>query len=140
MPEPDDSGNGFITTDPEFTRLFIAVESKNNGTALETGSMLIQNSWNEIFFTSLEIKNIENMMLQCYKIGRIISNFFQKAPSQNLQYSVFHNKADDNDYVFRTVREFVNQFTHDASEKCTSNNSRTKNNEPEDTRPFLDTL
>ncbi len=139
MSEPD-SGTSLINADPEFVRLFIAVEGKKNGASLETGSVLIQNSWNEFYFSSLDIKNIENMMLQCYKIGKTISNFFRKAPSRNLQYSVFHNKADDNDYVFRTVREFVNQFKHEASEKSIQNDIETNNNELEDTRPFLDSF
>ena len=109
-----------INTDPEFARLFIAVNSKPNEESLETANMLIQNSWNEIFFTSLGIKHIENMMLQCYKIGKIISNFYQKTTFRNLQYSIFHNKEDDNDYISMTVEEFVNQFKHDTSGKCTN--------------------
>ena len=84
---------------------------------LEDASMLIQNSWKEIFFAPLDIKHIENIMLQCYKIGKIISNFYQKTTSRSLQYSIFHNKADDNEYVSMTVEEFVNQFKHDASGK-----------------------
>lgn len=140
MAETHVSDDSFINTDPEFTRLFIAVESKNNETSLETGSILIQNSWNEVFFTSLDIKHIENMMLQCYKIGKIISNFFQKSPSRSLQYFVFHIKADDNDYVFRTVRDFVNQFKQDASDKNMPDDAEIKNDALDDTRPFLDTL
>jgi adenylate cyclase len=140
MPESDNSCSNFITMDPEFTRLFIAVEGKNKGESLETGSMLIQNSWNEIFFTHLTIKHIENMMLQCYKIGKIVSNFYQKSPSRNLQYSVFHNNADDNDYVSKTVTEFVNQFKHDMSEKDKTDDAEIEHNELEENRPFLDTL
>ena len=79
-------------------------------------------------------------MLQCYKIGKVISNFYLKTTPRNLQYAVFHNKADDREYIYRTVKEFVNEFKSAASERLETNNTEIKSHELEDARPFLDTL
>jgi len=138
--EPDDCSTGIFREDPAYDRVFISVNSKPDDELLEDAGMLIRNSWKEIFYIPLDIKHIENMMLQCYKIGKVISNFYQKATSRNLQYAVFHNTTDNRGYVYRTVREFASRLRHDRSEPLKTNRTEANSHEPEDRKPFLDTL
>lgn len=130
---------------PSWSKVLVAVESNPSAgnNSYERFDIILKNTWGEIFHHHTVLKDIENNMLKCYKLGNILCTLTQDKPSGDLQFLIVPLGAEDEGYAQKTTLEFFHQHRAKRS-VITMNIPETdqvpvsKECEPEN--PFLDLL
>lgn len=70
-------------------------------------TMLLKNSWNEIFFEAIDLTDIENRQIKCYNLAKIIWRFKKHTPSGELPYRICHIGSEHDNRFIDTINSFL---------------------------------
>ncbi|MBW2021117.1 MAG: class I adenylate cyclase [Deltaproteobacteria bacterium] len=117
----------YMRSDPVGLKVFVALGTDffSSDNTFRSVDYLVQNTWGEMSFYSLDLRHIENHFLTCYEIAKRIWHYLRKAAPGEAQHRVYHSYGIENATTTRTIEEIVGSFresrdadlrTHQAKE------------------------
>ncbi len=84
---------------------------------LSSADLLIKNSAGEIYFRSLDLRSIENHLLQCYSISNAIWDYMKRVPSYALRYRIFEIKDPIGLNTAKTIEDLIGKIIKTTDQK-----------------------
>lgn len=99
----------YMSSDPAWLKVFVALDAGPfpADNTLRSVGYLVQNTWGEMFFYSLELTHIENNFLRCYEIAKRLRRYLQKAAPGESDYYIYPFRSTGDDTTIRTIEDFI---------------------------------
>ena len=139
------AGCDFTSETPSWNKILVAVEANPSGSndCFERFDIILKNTWGEIFHLHQAVKDIENNMLKCYKLGNLLFPLIKDSPPEDQQFLIVTLDIEDEGYARKTILDFLHQNRAKQSD-VNSNHPKTESVSPGKTgdpeTPFLDLL
>ena len=129
-------------SEPSWTRLLICLETEvpGVGSTISGISYIFQNSWQEIYFDTVDLSHVESPAIKCYKIADIIWNFLKKSVPAQFRYKIHHFGMERDAAVDRMIENRIEKLQLKALGKHTAAVQAPEDPHDDDTGPLLDLL
>ena len=99
----------YMHSDPVWLKVFVVSNADlfPGENTLLSADYLMQNTWGEIYFNSLDLKHVENNLLKCYGIAKQVWHYLQKAVPGEYEYRIYDSRAIHGAATIRTIKDFV---------------------------------
>jgi hypothetical protein len=104
-------------TDGSWDKMIVFVRGNRPTAArklLSSAEILVKNRSGEVYFRPLDLRSIENHLLQCYSIANMMWNYMKHAPSYSMQYRIFEIKGNSRLDTPRIIEELVGKLKKTA--------------------------
>ncbi len=134
----------YMPSDPTFMKVFAALDAGRFATddTLHFADFLALNSWGEMFFSSLDLTNIENHLLKCHEIAKQIRLYVSEPCAGKSQYQIHDSRTSGESATTITVEDFIKSFQEtgamDLKARKTKRKDRLEHDETEAVAPLLD--
>jgi adenylate cyclase class 1 len=78
--------------------------------SLRSMDYLVQNTWGEMFFYSLDLGHIENDLLKCYEIAKRLWQYVQGAVPGESEYRIHEGSTIGDGATTRAIEDFIQSF------------------------------
>jgi hypothetical protein len=78
--------------------------------SLRSVDYLVQNTWGEMFFYSLDLGHIENDLLKCYEIAKRLWQYVQGAVPGESAYRIHEGSTIGDSATTRAIEDFIQSF------------------------------
>ena len=78
--------------------------------SLRSVDYLVQNTWGEMFFYSLDLRHIENDLLKCYEIAKRLWQYVQGAVPGESAYRIHEGSTIGDSATTRAIEDFIQSF------------------------------
>jgi adenylate cyclase, class 1 len=102
--------------------------------------MLIKNTSGEFYFRSLNLRSIENHLLQCYSISNVMWDYMKKVPAYALEYRIVEIDGNSRLDSAKTIQDLIGKSKKKAVQEDLKKMKIHKSVNLERGRPFLDRL
>ncbi len=84
---------------------------------LSSADLLIRNTWGEMFHLPLDLGHLENNLLRCYEIAKVVRQYREQAPTGKFEFKIYHSSTIEDAQAEKNINEFIQSFHNDASGK-----------------------
>ena len=107
---------------------------------LSSADMLIKNTSGEFYFRSLNLRSVENHLLQCYSISDVMWNYMKKVPAYALRYRIVEIDGNSRLNTAKTIQELIGKSKKTAVQEDLKKMKIHKSISLKGGRPILDRL
>ena len=75
---------------------------------------LLQNTWGEIFYSSLPLSHIEDVKQKCYAIARYLNSYLAKATPGKFSYEIIHLKIHNDNDIIKRIKKILSDMSSDT--------------------------
>ncbi|MCK4786076.1 MAG: class I adenylate cyclase [Desulfobacteraceae bacterium] len=100
------------SSDPRWLRVFVALDTSRfaAGDTLRSVDYLVQNTWGEMFFYSLDLTHIESNLLKCHEIAKQVWRYLQTAGPGEASYRIYDLRTVEDASTTRSINSFIKSF------------------------------
>ena len=107
---------------------------------LSSADMLIKNTSGEYYFRSLNLRSVENHLLQCYSISNAMWGYMEKVPAYALRYRIVEIDGNSRLNTAKTIQELIEKSKKTAVQEDLKKMKIQKLISLKGQRPILDRL
>jgi hypothetical protein len=106
-----------LSFDPAWERLIVVLDPALSPAHSGLGSVafLVQDTWGEMFFLSLDLTYIENNLLRCYEIAKKVCHYRGEDTTGNFEYQIYHSHTAEDAQATKQIEEFIGSYRNDDS-------------------------
>ena len=99
-------------TSPRCWKVFVALDTGLDPAShvVRPADYLVQNTWGEMFFDSLDLKDIENDLLRCYEIAKRMWHYIGGTVAGETEYRIYEGPTIRAGKTMRAVENFMECF------------------------------
>jgi len=109
----------FRGSSPQWWKVFVALDIglAPYDNSLRSVDYLVQNTWGEIFFYSLDLGHIENDLLKCYEIAKRVRHYVQGTVAGESEYRIYEGATLQDGTTMRAIEDFIQSFRESDPER-----------------------